>query len=120
MLPSNLIFVQSVPTTPTDPNYTATGAVPVSGYSCVVSTSGDGNSVSSGGWKYGSYQYPMANEILPVSSQSDTPAYSCRNGDLYVSGTMSGALTVATDNYIYVTGDIKYNDRRVVELLRPG
>jgi hypothetical protein len=109
-LPSNLIYVQSVPTTATDPNYTAPGSTPsgVTGYSCKTSTNGDGNSVSSGGWSFGTYSYPMANEILPTSSQSDTPAYSCRNGDLYVSGTMSGALTVATDNYIYVTGDLKY------------
>ncbi|MDP9028795.1 MAG: hypothetical protein M3N46_14805 [Actinomycetota bacterium] len=108
VLSSNLVYVQSVPTTPTDPNYTATGAIPVAGYSCITSTNGDGNSVSSGGWKYGTYQYPMNNEILPSSSQSDTPAYSCRNGDVYVSGQMSGALTVATDNYVYVTSDLKY------------
>ncbi len=111
VLPSNLVYVQSVPTTPTDPNYWAPGALPITGYTCQTSTNGDGNSVSSGGWKYGTYQFPSTNEILPISSQSDTPAYSCRNGDLYVSGTMSGALTIATDNYIYVTGDLKYNDK---------
>ena len=111
VLDSNLVFVQSVPSVSTDPNYWAPNTTPVSGYSCTSTTSGGGSTVYSGGWSFGSYAYPVADEVVPVTSQTDTPAYSCRNGDLYVSGTMAGSLTAAADNYVYVTGDIKYNSK---------
>ena len=36
-------------------------------------------------------------------------SYGCRNGDLFIEGTLSGtSVTFAAQNYIYVTGDIRY------------
>ncbi len=102
----NLLFVQTVPAVSTDPNYWAAGVTP-SGLSCISQTTG---STYTGGFRFGTTQHPMGNELLPASSTTATPAYSCRNGDLYVSGVLSGRTTLASDNYIYVTGDITYND----------
>ena len=115
-LNQNLIFVQSVPTVSSDPNYWASNKDPgqviagiptATGFTCLTSSSGGRYS---GGFKFGSIQHPMTNEVLPASSTTDTPAYSCRNGDLYVSGTVKGQTTLAADNYVYVTSDIKYSD----------
>jgi hypothetical protein len=110
VLDLNLLYVQSVPSVSTDPNYWATGTTPA-GLTCISSTSG---STYSGGFKFGTTQYPAVNEVLPVSSTTDTPAYSCRNGDLYVQDQVgakfSGHMTMASDNYVYVTNDILYND----------
>lgn len=114
VLDLNLIYVQSVPTLSTDPNFTASSSTP-NNLTCLNSTqnstkNGVQTSQYSGGFKFGSIQYPSPNELLPLSSTSDNPAYSCRNGDLYVSGTVKGRTTLAADNYVYVTGDITYSD----------
>jgi len=101
----NLLYVQSVPSDPSDPNYWAPGSTP-SGLTCLTSNTGN----YSGGWKFGSFQYPVTNEVLPASSSTDTPAYSCRNGDLFVSGQLKGQTTLAADHYIYATGNITYSD----------
>jgi hypothetical protein len=100
VIQSNLIFVQDVQSTPsTNPNYWANGAYPPS-FTCI-------NSSTTAGWTFGSLAYPMANESVPSASPAH---YSCRKGDVYVSGTMQGKLTIAVDSYIYVTGDLKYQD----------
>jgi hypothetical protein len=36
--------------------------------------------------------------------------YSCTAGDVFVQGTLKGNVTVAAQNYVYVTGDVKYAD----------
>jgi hypothetical protein len=113
VLDLNLVYVQAVPSTAGDPNYWGASSTP-SGLSCLTQSGvapSTGNSTYSGGFQFGGTQYPLANELLPASSTSATPAYSCRNGDLYVSGTLTGHTTLASDNYIYVTGDITYNDK---------
>lgn len=107
VLDSNLIYVQTVPGAPpagttADPNYRAT--VPT-GLTCT--SSGAANA----GWSFGSTVYPAANESLPPTSTPANPAYDCRHGDAYVSGDMHGSLTIASQNYIYVTGNIKYVDK---------
>ena len=38
--------------------------------------------------------------------------YDCRGGDVYVKGDMKGQMSIAAENYIYVTGDIKYVDKQ--------
>lgn len=91
---NNVIYVQNVPTVTTDVNYRPTsgsGSVP-SGFTCI-----------SNGWSFGGVTYPSANESPPTST-----TYGCRAGDVYVKGSFHGALTVAAENYIFVTGDIKY------------
>lgn len=104
VLDLNLLFVQNVPSVSTDPNYWKAGTTP-SGFTC-ASFGG----VSNAGWSFGSIGYPVANEVTPSTSTTDTPAYGCRNGDLYLSGTVHGRTTVAAYNYVYVTGDISYAD----------
>lgn len=117
VLDLNLVYVQSVPSVTANVNYwpsTGSGSSPATpptgvpaavGFSCQSPASGTNTGVS-----FGTMQYPMANEVLPPTSTSDTPAYSCRAGDLYVSGTVKGRTTLAAYNYIYVTGDITYAD----------
>ncbi len=97
---NNLIYVQNVPSTSTDPNYWAAAATPT-GLTCtgLAGSSGTGNGLG----------YPKANEAAP-SSSTDAPSYGCRNGDVFVKGSLHAAVTIATDNYIYVTGGIKYVD----------
>jgi hypothetical protein len=78
-------------------------------------------SSGSAGWKFsdagGTIQYPLAGESPatnwnnmsdPTQWDTTTPAYGCRNGDAYVKGTLSGKLTIATDDYVYATGNITY------------
>lgn len=102
----NLIFVQNVPTAVTDPNYTNL-ATPPANFSCT----GTG---PSSGWTYGSspvaVQYPITNEVIPPSSTAAAPAYKCTNGDVFVKGKVRGAVTVAAENNVYVTGDLTYVD----------
>jgi hypothetical protein len=47
---------------------------------------------------------------MPSSSTSTAPAYGCRNGDLYISGEIKGRMTAAAENYVYITGDLTYDD----------
>jgi len=106
-LPSNLIYVQNVPSSSgTDVNKGTTSAPPA-GFSCISV-----NGIS--GWKFTNgtttYQYPLPNENAPLGSSSANPAYSCTNGDVYVKGTFDGAMTIGSENYAYIVGDVKYVD----------
>jgi hypothetical protein len=109
VLDLNLVYVQTVPTVSTDPNYWASNKTPA-GVTCqsVNDNSVSSNKRHSDGISFGTFQFPIAGEYLPATSTTDTPAYSCRNGDLYVSGSVSGRTTLAADNYVYVTGDLTY------------
>ncbi|GHD47200.1 hypothetical protein GCM10008097_17830 [Mycetocola manganoxydans] len=103
----NLVYVQDVPTTSVDKNYTATGVYPTS-FSC---TNGDSNATK-GGWVFSSgaaaSRYPMRDEVAPAAV---TPAhYGCRKGDAYVEGTLKGTMTIAAQNYVYVVNDLLYKD----------
>ncbi|HEY4152291.1 MAG TPA: hypothetical protein VGM38_03125 [Pseudolysinimonas sp.] len=125
----NLLFVQNVPATSSDPNYWASSAKP-SGFTC---TTGTTNGRSKEGWKFGSLAYPTSttttttstnwlgqttttttttNEDPPLTSTVSAPAYGCRNGDAYTSGTLQGHLTIATQNYIYIVGDLAYHNNQ--------
>lgn len=111
-LPSNLVYVQNVPASTSDPNYSA--AVP-SNFTCTY---------SGAGWSYGGAAYPATiggqteapadgwfihDATTNTNSWTSTnPAYGCRNGDVFVKGTFKGAMTVAAENYVYVTGDLVY------------
>jgi hypothetical protein len=101
---NNVIYVQSVPTVTTDPNYWASAALPT-GLTCVgMSGSKTGSSNTSPGAGNG-IGYPKTDEKAP-----STTTYGCRSGDVFVSGTLDGHATVAAENYIYVVGDLKYDD----------
>lgn len=72
-LPVNgVIYVQNVPSSNTDPNYTN---------GCPYSVNGRAHPLG----------LPIANDIT---------AYGCRNGDAFVEGTLKGQVTVATENNI--------------------
>lgn len=126
VLPSNLVYVQSVPTVSTDPNYTATTSKPTN-FSCLAAngTSTITGSSGSAGWSFGSTRYPATGEIAAyrfgsvsttgtstwnttASLTNGGVAYGCRNGDVFVKGAISGRMTIGADNYVYVTGDITY------------
>ena len=80
-LPSNgVIFVQNVPSTTTDANFTNGCPYNVNGRS-----------------------HPLG---LPIAS--DVTAYGCRNGDAFVEGTLNGQLTIAADNNIDITWNLQY------------
>ncbi|MCC2308409.1 hypothetical protein [Cellulomonas chengniuliangii] len=93
---NNVIFVQNVPTSTTDPNYR--------------SGTPSGLSVSSGANGSNGLGYPMSQETTPKGATSTRPAYGFKNGDVFVQGTLKGRVTVAAENYIYVTDDVKYGD----------
>lgn len=107
VLPQNLIYVQNVPASSSDPNYRSSSSWP-SGFSCSNRNS------SSEGWSFGSNRYPITNERVPSTSSSSNPAYGCRNGDAYVQGELRGQLTIASENFIYVTDDVTYADESAI------
>ncbi|MEL0625959.1 hypothetical protein V6245_03265 [Salinibacterium amurskyense] len=95
---SNVIYVQNVPSVSSDPNYWRSWERP-SGLSCVgangrTDENGNGNGIG----------YPIRYENAPSGS------YGCRNGDLFVKGTVNGQATLSAEHYVYVTGDITYRD----------
>ena len=96
---NNVVYVQNIPSVASDPNYsssTATG----SGATCKNTL---GLSITDNG-----VGYPAALELAPSTSATN-PSYGCRNGDVFVAGTLSGQVSVAAENYVYVTNDLVYN-----------
>jgi hypothetical protein len=105
-LDHNLLFVQNVPNSSSDANYRPAGSWPTY-FTC----KGSGRNQK---WTFGSgssvLRYPATNESMPGTSTSTAPAYGCRNGDLYIEGTMAGQMTAAAENFVYITSDITYAD----------
>ncbi|CAN5228618.1 hypothetical protein BH09ACT5_BH09ACT5_18690 [soil metagenome] len=99
VLPSNVVYVQNVPASTSDPNYRS--GTP-SNFTCVGGTNP--------GWTFGSTQFPAVNEVAPDDATTANPAYGCRNGDVFVKGVFDGAMTIAAENYVYVTGNLSYED----------
>jgi Tfp pilus assembly protein PilX len=96
-VPANLVvFVQNVPQDPNDPNYFRDPKDELKNPSGTTCSSSTKNTLG----------YPMANETAPFPT-----AYGCRTGDLFVEGTFNGRATLSAENYIYVTGDLKYADK---------
>lgn len=87
---NTVVFVQNVPSVSSDPNYWS-------------STAPGQPSCPSGGNPVG---YPITNEQVRY-----TDAYKCRNGDVFVKGTLDGHVTVAAENYVYVVDDLVYENR---------
>jgi hypothetical protein len=124
-LDADLLYVQNVPSVDTDPNYRSTASTPP-GVRCVdangaltSATDGIGWSLTSAGATNPSIRYPGSNEapattkfgVIDPSWNTTLPAYGCRNGDLYVEGTVTKQTTAASENYVYVTDDLLYADR---------
>ncbi|THG30233.1 hypothetical protein E6C64_13365 [Naasia lichenicola] len=104
-LPSNLIYVQSVPSNSGSDVNKGTASSPPNNFTCT-------NTNGIAGWTFSkngtTIQYPMVGEDTPLGSSSTNPAYGCTNGDAYVKGAFDGSMTVGAKNYIYITGDITY------------
>ncbi|MBB2921856.1 hypothetical protein [Cellulomonas cellasea] len=93
---NNLVYVQNVPNIPSDPNYSV---APPSGLTWSTGANGRNG-----------LGYPTTNEATPHGATPARPAYGHKNGDVFVKGTLQGKVTVAAENYVYVTGDVKYAD----------
>jgi len=114
---NNVVYVQSVPRTPNDaartpdPNDWKNGTFPAFEASrstayCSGQLAANGSKVTTQGNGVG---YPRIGEI-PPSTSSTNPSYGCEKGDVFVEGTLKGNLTIAADNYVYVTGDVTYKN----------
>lgn len=79
--PNGVVFVQSVPASSSDPNYTA---------GCPFNVNGRAHPLG----------YPLAT--------GDVTTYACRDGDVFLSGTLSGQLTIASETDIVVVGNVQY------------
>lgn len=85
-LPVNgVVYVQGIPTSSSDPNYTAIG-------SCPAQVLG---------------QYPQTGDNV---TQTGAQKYDCHAGDVFVQGTLHGQLTIAAGNSVIITGNTKYRD----------
>jgi hypothetical protein len=94
---NNLVYVQSVPASSTDPNYWAAAKSPYNNtYSC---TGADGTTTGNG------IGFPINTEFAPVYAK-----YGCKSGDAFVQGTMHGAITINADHFVFVTGKVSYAD----------
>lgn len=118
VLDQNLVYVQAVPGTG-DVNYSSTNDIKAK-ISC---------NTTQDGWKfttdqaqpnpssYNTNQKKVIEHPLTTSAESmskgATPKYSCTQGDVFVSGTLSGRTTIAADRYFWVTGNLTYKDPNV-------
>jgi len=80
-LPTNgVVYVQNVPSSSSDPNYTS---------GCPYSVNGRA--------------HPLG---MPISNENTT--YGCRNGDAFIEGTLQGQLTLTSENNIVITWHQQY------------
>jgi hypothetical protein len=85
-LPANgVLHVQSVPTSASDPNYWGTASCP-------------GTAVGGATNKH----------VLNQPVTGDITSYGCRDGDLFIEGTLDGTMTASADNDVIITWDIIY------------
>lgn len=130
-LERNLIYVQAVPAVgAADANAPSGSGMPSSRFTCLAATSyaiGSGSNKVTvsipAGWQFAgattTYRYPKGtstsnSESVPYTGRyvaSSYKHYDCRAGDVYIEGQMSGQMTVAADNFVYVTGDLTYQDK---------
>ncbi|WAC66369.1 hypothetical protein OVA14_00785 [Agrococcus sp. SL85] len=83
------VYVQNVPSNAADPNYRVRPA------NCA-----SGNALG----------YPRTNEQAPPAINRVAP-YDCHSGDLFVSGTLDGEVTLASENFIYIVGNVVMESR---------
>ncbi|HWM35187.1 MAG TPA: hypothetical protein VNR36_13245 [Pseudolysinimonas sp.] len=125
VLERNLVYIQAVPASCSgsgcDPNAPTSSSYLPNGFTC-TSASGSGNSKIPAGWQFRNtstsaviQKFPAVisgnNEVTPSGGGSGgLTHYGCKAGDLFVKGALGGQITLAAENYIYVTGDLTYLD----------
>jgi hypothetical protein len=97
-IPDNgVVYVQNVPSSTTDPNYTNGCPAPMNNREAIGGTgSSNPNRVHPLG-------FPQRYDVMPTSW------YQCRNGDVFLQGTLDGRLTIAADNNIVLFGPTQYD-----------
>jgi hypothetical protein len=119
---NNLIYVQN------EPNARAAGSTQDPNYwkgdptLKTVATACDATATASGattlkpngvGFPYvGSSTSNSETDPTAGDGQKVTSPYACDRGDAFVQGTVDKAVTIAAENYLYVTGDITYPANR--------
>lgn len=99
--PNGVIYVQNVPSTTTDPNYTA---------GCPFSREAIGGTGSGNPDRTHPLGFPQASDLTPGNNNTMANGYGCRNGDVFLMGTLDGRLTINADNNIVVFGNTTYED----------
>lgn len=88
---NNLVYVQTIPSSSSNPNYWPSSKTPNdNSFSC-----GSGNGIG----------YPIANEVV-----SSKIPYGCSAGDVFIQGDMHGSMTINADHFAFITGKLKYVD----------
>ena len=96
-IPTNgVIYVQSVPTSSSDPNYT--NGCPWTGTTSTTGRTAVGQATGS----------PYRRHPLGYPQDNDVTAYGCLSGDVFLRGSLSGQLTIAADNNAVVVGNTTY------------
>jgi hypothetical protein len=115
LLANNLVYVQDEPASAgsgssTNPNYYwskyNTSNAPSA---CMKSSSVTDNGL---GFPYRGSQNEVNPRTASGASIAFSTAYGCTNGDLFVSGAVDQSITLIAENYVYVTGDLKYTTNR--------
>jgi hypothetical protein len=99
---NNLIYVQDVPATSSNPNYWPTsgsGSLP----SAPCATGAIDRDNNGGGTDSDSFQIPVANDDNNTLAEAN-----CRYGTVYVQGELSGRVTIAADNNVIITDHLTY------------
>jgi hypothetical protein len=116
VLQNNVVYVQNIPLTGDNGTATASTQTTSGTLRCKKN---DGSTVIGSGFTYAQnvVGFPVngssaaTTEVPLVVGTGATASYGCRNGDVFVSGTNSGGpITIAAQNYIYVTGDLRDSD----------
>jgi hypothetical protein len=90
-LPANgVVYVQNVPSSTSDSNYTA---------ACITSTQLNAGTSTSAVTVQHPLGYPEKNDIT---------TYPCTTGDVFLKGTLKGRLTIAADNNVEVVDNVQY------------
>lgn len=106
----NLVYVQTVPAVSTDPNYWAPGALPYSGFACAANGNGLGYPYTATTGSNPTTNGTTTTESITATG-TGTNYYGCSAGDVFVKGQLKGQLTIAAENYVWVTGNIVYTDQ---------
>lgn len=109
VLENNVVYIQNIPLTGT--NSATTAQTQTTGSNSRCKNLAGSSLTTSAGYSQNVVGFPAATEKPLVVGTDATASYGCRNGDLFISGTNSGGpITFGAQNYVYVTGDLRYGN----------